>query len=542
MELVIKTGLIVFGLLNLAFAGVVYAHNRKNLRVVLYALISVFASLWSVSTLLTDIKELSLWQFRLAVYGHYVFGFGAYLSFFWFSYFYPKTSKFSITWPISLSVVTVSLLSFIPTRFFIIDIHEGIKIAERIDFNYFGYGAFIVMLSFVFFLGLWQLIAKLREASEPDRYKDLDRNQIYFTIIEFLIAGLLGIALNLVLPFFGNFSFFYVCPIFLTTTLIGIGLYNLGKFHIFNAKVILAEFFTGGMVIISIARLLISTTPGEWITNGLLLVATLGFGIYLIRSVTKEVEQREEIQRLAEDLKKVNEKLKELDKLKSEFLSIASHDLRAPLTIVRNFISLLLEGAYGKLPKAATEGMHQVFDRATDMAKSIDTYLNISRIEQGRMKYDFIVVELAPIIQKAVDDFRPNAEKKGVDLTVSIHTELKGKKFKLDISKINEVLNNLLDNAIKYTPKGTIAVHAEFKAGIARVTFADSGVGMSEETRGKLFKMFSTGENALKMNISSTGVGLYITKAHIEAHRGKIWAESDGEGKGSRFIFELPVV
>jgi signal transduction histidine kinase len=228
--------------------------------------------------------------------------------------------------------------------------------------------------------------------------------------------------------------------------------------------------------------------------------------------------------------------------MKSQFLSIASHDLRAPLTVIRNFMSLLLDGTYGKLPDAASEGMRQVFDRASDMAKSVDSYLNVSRIEQGRMKYDFIDIELAPLVEKAVKDFTPNAEKKGLTVSFVSDPALKGKKAKVDVSKMNEVLNNLLDNSIKYTPKGGLSVKLEKVAAGARFTIEDTGIGMSQETIGKLFKLFSTGAESLKVNTSSTGVGLYITKAHVEAHGGRIWAESDGEGKGSRFIMELPLL
>jgi signal transduction histidine kinase len=228
--------------------------------------------------------------------------------------------------------------------------------------------------------------------------------------------------------------------------------------------------------------------------------------------------------------------------LKSQFLSIASHDLRAPLTVIRNYVSLVLDGSYGKMPKAAEEGLHQVFERATDMAKSVDTYLNVSRIEQGRMKYDFIDVDLAPILKKAVTDFKTNAEKKGLVLNIAIAGALEGKKAKVDVAKLNEVLNNLLDNSIKYTPKGSISVTAELVGNIARLTIKDTGIGMSKETISKLFQLFSTGESSLKVNISSTGVGLYITKAHVLAHKGRVWAESDGEGKGSRFVLELPLL
>ncbi len=246
--------------------------------------------------------------------------------------------------------------------------------------------------------------------------------------------------------------------------------------------------------------------------------------------------------RLYEALKVSNEKLKELDKLKSQFLSMASHDLRAPLTIIRNFISLILEGAYGTLAPAGKEGLQQVFDRATDMAKSVETYLDVSRIEQGRMKYDFVDIELLPLVKNAVTAFTPNAEKKGLKLSATYDSALSGVRAKIDVSKMNEILNNLLDNTIKYTPTGSMNLRAEKAGAIARITLKDTGVGMSADTLKNLFQLFRPGEDSKRINPASTGVGLYVTKAHVEAHSGKIWAESEGVGKGSTFILELPLL
>ncbi len=540
MNVVIQTGLIVFGLLNLAFAGFVYIHNRNNLRIFFYALISVFASLWSISTLLTGVEWLSFDQFSYALYGHYIFGYLAYLSFLWFAFLYPTRSKISFILAGILSLLSIAILYFIPfgTRFFI-ELREAGSIADKIIFNISGYLGFIVLLSTVFFLGLGILIRKLQSVGESERYKELDRNQIYFAILANFIAGIFGIVFNLIFPLFGNFSFFYINPIIVTIALTGIGLYNIAKYRIFNAKVILAEFFTAGIWIISVARVALSGTQEELIINGLLLLATIGFGIFLIRSVINEVRAREEIEHLAKKLEHANIRLKELDTQKTQFLSIASHDLRAPLTGIRNFISLLLDGTYGKLPPSAEEGARQIFERASAMAASVDTYLNVSRIEQGRMKYDFTDADLAKVIADTVGIFKSIAEKKGLTFTFvggKLPLPIKG-----DVPKLQEVFNNLIDNSIKYTPHGSIHVSVDPRGSNARVTIQDTGVGMSQETIGRLFKLFSTGTDSRKVNTSSTGLGLYISKAHVEAHKGKVWAESDGEGKGSRFIVELPL-
>jgi signal transduction histidine kinase len=368
------------------------------------------------------------------------------------------------------------------------------------------------------------------------------RRQLWYVFLGmFFTAGLI-IAFNVILPVaFGDLRFIPYASLFMLP-FIGIISYSIYRHKLFNLKVFAAGTMVFLLAGLTFFEVVFTEELPVLIFRGALLLLVLVAGTQLIRSVMKEIEQREHIEQLAGELKAANEKLKELDKLKSQFLSIASHDLRAPLTVIRNYVSLVLDGSYGKMPKAAEEGLHQVFERATDMAKSVDTYLNVSRIEQGRMKYDFIDVDLAPILKKATADFKPNAEKKGLVMNMAVASALEGKKAKVDVAKLNEILNNLLDNSIKYTPKGSISVSAELVGKIARVTISDTGIGMSKETIAKLFQLFSTGESSLKVNISSTGVGLYITKAHVLAHKGRVWAESEGEGKGSRFILELPLL
>lgn len=312
------------------------------------------------------------------------------------------------------------------------------------------------------------------------------------------------------------------------------------RYKLFDVRIVTAQILTFILLAFSFVRLIISKSADEVLFNSVVIVVTGVVGFYLILSVRRELQQREEIERLAKNLTLANERLKELDKLKSQFLSIASHDLRAPLTAVRNFLSLLMDGTYGKIPPAAEEGMRQVFDRATAMAQSVDTYLNVSRIEQGRMKYDFADADVVKIITDTAAIFKPIAEQKGLQFNVQLPADGGPVTIKADQAKLQEVFNNLIDNSIKYTPNGSITVSVERAADRVRVVIQDTGVGMTDETKRSLFKLFSPGEDSKKVNPSSTGIGLYISKAHIEAHKGSVRAESDGKDKGSRFIVELP--
>ena len=307
-----------------------------------------------------------------------------------------------------------------------------------------------------------------------------------------------------------------------------------------NFKVLAAELFSFGVLTAVLIQAVLSETLFEVIWRSLFFLIIAFFSYFLLKSVRMEVEAREQIERLAKDLKAANDRLKELDKMKSQFLSIASHDLRAPLTAIRNFMSIMLDGTYGKLPPSAEEGMRQVFDRATEMAKSVDSYLNVSRIEQGRMKYDFVDTDLVKLVADTASIFKPNIKEKGLEAHINIPNDLT-LPIKADVGKLQEVFNNLVDNSIKYTPEGSLTVTVEQKGTMGRVVVSDTGVGMTRKTMMNLFQLFSPGEDSKKINPSSTGVGLYITKKHVEAHKGKIWAESDGPDKGSRFIVEIPL-
>lgn len=238
--------------------------------------------------------------------------------------------------------------------------------------------------------------------------------------------------------------------------------------------------------------------------------------------------------------RKRTETLIEFDRQKNQFLSIATHDLKAPLTVIRNFTSLIIEGTYGTLPVQVTDGARQAFERATDMTRLVDAYLDVSRIEQGRMKYDFVPFDITKTVSDITESFRPTATTKGLDMMLQIPDRavtLKG-----DATHLREALNLLIDNSIKYTPSGSISINMIVTSDKVRIIVADTGVGMSDDTiKNKLFKMFSTADDAKKTNPHSTGVGLYVVKAIIDAHKGRISAESAGPGKGSTFIVELPL-
>jgi signal transduction histidine kinase len=176
------------------------------------------------------------------------------------------------------------------------------------------------------------------------------------------------------------------------------------------------------------------------------------------------------------------------------------------------------------------------------MALAIEDYLNVSRIEAGNMKYSLTDFNLRDEVERIVNDLRPEALKQG--LVLLFRTDLSSQGIvHADIGKVQQILHNLINNAIKYTPKGSIVVYMREQKRPKRIyiDITDTGIGMSEHTLHTIFQKFERADNANSVNVKGTGLGLYVALKMAEAMGGTINAFSEGEGKGSRFTIELPL-
>ena len=233
-----------------------------------------------------------------------------------------------------------------------------------------------------------------------------------------------------------------------------------------------------------------------------------------------------------------NDKLQELDRMKTEFVSLATHQLRSPLTAIKGYSSMILENSFGPVEAKARGAVDVIFQSSQKLVKVIEDFLNITRIELGTMKYEQSEFDFKALVESVSKELRVNVEKKGLQFSFEFNST---GDYKLvgDSGKLAQVVGNLIDNAIKYTPKGWIKVMLNQVNGKIHLTVADSGVGMPAEVIPKLFQKFSRASDAGKVNITGTGLGLYVAKQIVDGHQGKIWAESDGVGQGSRFMVEI---
>lgn len=269
------------------------------------------------------------------------------------------------------------------------------------------------------------------------------------------------------------------------------------------------------------------------------------FNILLIRSVRREVRQREQIAKMAEDVrrayaieKKANAELEQLDKVKDQFLMTTQHNLRTPLTSIMGYSDLILNGTYGKQNKKTVKVIQKFQMLGKGMIKMVNDFLDASAFQLGKdivsLKPD---VELFPLVTDVIDELKFKAENKKITLTLEKPDRVF--KVKADPEKLKAAIFNVIDNSIKYTMKGGVKV--EFKNhDSVKIIVSDTGIGIAPDHLKNLFtKMFERGANA--KNITGSGVGLYLSYQIIKAHNGKLWAESEGEGKGSVFHIELPL-
>jgi len=301
----------------------------------------------------------------------------------------------------------------------------------------------------------------------------------------------------------------------------------------FNALFIatIASLFVVFEIVLSSQNLLPKTTnfyEGAW-QIALILLVTI-----FCRFLALQLKEEE----MAKEMLQEKQKLMELEaERQKEFLSLTSHQLYTPLSMIRGFVSMLADENFGKLNPGQKEATDEIYANTKRVISLVSELLSISRIQTGTFTLEKKKTDISSLIENTVKQFK--ATKTNDKITINYKKPAQINTIDIDADKIRNCLYNLIDNALKYTKEGEIKITCKQDDSKTLVEISDQGTGVKQEDFEKLFQPFFRGKNILELDNQGTGLGLYITRLIIEKHQGKVIARNNHD-KGATFGFELP--
>lgn len=239
------------------------------------------------------------------------------------------------------------------------------------------------------------------------------------------------------------------------------------------------------------------------------------------------------------ELSRANEKLREVDELKSNFISVVAHQLRTPLSGIKWTLNMLLSGDMGEMTNDQKTFLMKGYESNNRMIALVNDMLSTDRLQSGKVRFGFRFIDLVNLLDNILFEVSPNASKK--EISIKFKDKLDGlPQAYVDPDSMRAVFQNLLENAIKYTIKGgTIWIDMQDQKDFLLVSIRDDGIGIPEDQQKNIFEKFFRARNAAKYETDGTGLGLYIAKTVVEKNGGRIWFESQ-EGRGTTFYFTVP--
>lgn len=496
---------------------IIYFQNTKNLTNKSYFIYSLLAGTWGLLNYFafkTLTSSLFLLLSKLIMFSFVWINFFAYLVILSYPDGNLNLSKKFLKILIVITIF-VSILTLTPFVLKEIKIFDNEKYVVT---NPVGLAIIAFLIIFLNFLSFQTITKKIK--TETDQ--NIKKNYLIL-LVAFFITTILIIIFNLILPNifkinkFTQYSSWWLIPFIITISI------GLTRFKLFNFQIIPSFIFMILLLFVNLFDLVQAKTLSEITLRIIMFIGFIIIGTFLVRSVYIEVNQRK--------------KFEELNRIKTEFLSFTSHQIKTPLGVIKGYINIIMEEIEG-VPEQVKEYANKIKNSADELLVLIEEFLDYRQIEEKKMEINFEEINFIQFVKEIVEKFSLLAKEKGLNL--SFETKIDKALVKIDKIKFAQVIQNLIDNAIKYTKEGFVNVNLKQENNYIIVCVSDSGIGISKELQKKLFGEFVR-DSAIKKEIKGTGLGLYIAKYIVEAHQGKIWAESEGENKGSKFFVKLPL-
>jgi signal transduction histidine kinase len=397
-----------------------------------------------------------------------------------------------------------------------------------VGFNFVTYYYLLGLLSILWIIGL--LVNKYRKSDITFRKQIIimGTGMVSFLSLFFSIGYYVnyineaGITDSYSIELYGMFGM-VIFIIFISVLIV--------KFKTFNVKLIATQALVWGLIAIIGSQFFFIKENTNFILNGIGFLASIIFGQFLVKSVKKEIEQKEQ-------LAKLDIELESLIKQRENLVHLVTHKVKGSFTRSKYIFAGLLDGTFGTITPEIKKIAEQGLESDNMGIETVDLVLSVANMQKGTVKYEMKELNLKELVEKTLADKKMAIETKGLEVETQI-TEPEYKVFG-DAFWLREVVNNFIENSTKYTQKGKIVVGLQKKDGKILFSVKDTGIGITDEDKKNLFTEGGRGKDSVKVNVDSTGYGLYSVKLIVEAHKGRVWAESEGSGKGSTFFVELP--
>lgn len=460
-----------------------------------------------------------------------------YLLCFYLVYLFVKNKDLHWKWKLLGILLYFPVIILLPTKYNLIGVDVSVcNAVEGFVAQYFTY-----IVESIFILSIIILVAfEYKKNPVPARKKEI---MVFgLGVVLFLVAFSSG---NIIGSFSDNWNLAQIgligMPIF-----IGFLAYLIVRFHTFNIKLFATQVLVWGLAILIGSQFFFIKVSLNKVLNGITFVASIVFGYFLIRSVKKEIEQREELARLNLDLER-------LIKQRESLMHLINHKVKSSFTHSKYIFAGILDGTFGEVSAEVKKRAEQGLEANDGGIKTVDLILNAANLQKGIVKYEMKVFDFRELIAQIIGEKKIEAEKKKLALESRLGDGKNGTYNVVgDAFWLKEAVSNLIENSIKYTKparntspsdaggEGKITVSLEQTAEKKiLLSVQDTGIGITAEDKKHLFTEGGRGQESVKINVDSTGYGLYSVKLVVQAHEGHVWAESDGSGKGSTFYLQL---
>lgn len=534
--------LILSALLDFTLGAVVLfaAKKGKSRSNLFFGLFAFSLGVWTVTIMgyraATQPDVLLLWMKSAYISALFIGVF-----FFYFCRIFPLETRISrIDYVIHFSLIALFSLLIGLSDFLVQELRQEAW-GTAVNVSPFGWSVYALYFLSYFLTAHLYLFTKYLQT------QGLSKKQLQYSLTGIFFAHIFGMFFNLLLPspFFNEWRYIWVGPALVALIVAPTITYAIVKYQLLDIKVVAAQILVIATTLLSFVDMLFFKTFSEFVLRFCIFTLISVFGYFLIRSVTGEIRKREKIQSLNQQLTAAtaqlqvqNEQLKSLDKAKSEFISVASHQLRTPLTATKWALEFLATGEKGRLSKDQKETIGELQEENKKLVRLVNELLNVSRLEENRVAIQPVPCDFVKIVKDIVHEFHPIAEYKKLKVIEKYDTL---PLINLDAAVLGKAIHNIISNGIKYNRDGKkLTVTIEKDASNALLTVKDEGIGIPKAEQDKLFQKFYRASNAAASNTEGSGLGLYIVKSAIELSGGTVRFESV-EGKDTTFFVTLPL-